>query len=62
MTEAKIGIIIGSVSDAEIVKNGIFVLEDLNIPFEIAIASAHKHHKDAKNYAKNAQSRGIKFL
>ena len=62
MTEAKIGIIMGSVSDAEIVKNGISVLEDLNIPFEIAIASAHRTPQDAQNYAKNAQSRSIKVL
>lgn len=62
MTTAKIGIIMGSASDADVVKKGISVLEDLNIPFEIAIASAHRTPEDANNYARNAQSRGISVL
>lgn len=58
----KIGIIMGSSSDIEVVKKGVPVLDELQIPYEVAIASAHRTPEDANNYAKNARARGIEVL
>lgn len=52
----------GSASDIEVVKKGVSVLDELQIPYEVAIASAHRTPEDANNYAKNARPRGIEVL
>ena len=62
MSTAKIGIIMGSASDIPVVEKGTPVLEELMIPFEVAIASAHRTPEDVANYAKNAKARGIEVI
>jgi len=62
MIAPKIGIIMGSASDTVIVEKGATVLGELDIPFEVAIASAHRTPDDAVNYAKNAKTRGIEVI
>ena len=62
MIAPKIGIIMGSASDTAIVEKGATVLGELDIPFEAAIASAHRTPDDAANYAKNAKTRGIEVI
>ena len=62
MSTAKIGIIMGSASDIPVVEKGTPVLEELMIPFEVAIASAHRIPDDVANYAKNAKARGIEVI
>ncbi|NLV82691.1 MAG: 5-(carboxyamino)imidazole ribonucleotide mutase [Synergistaceae bacterium] len=62
MLSPRIGIIIGSASDIAIVEKGIPVLVELQIPYEVAIASAHRTPLDTSNYAKKAKSRGIEVI
>lgn len=62
MTPPKVGIIMGSASDLDVVKKGLAIFEELEIPFEVAIASAHRTPKDANNYALNAKKRGIEVI
>lgn len=62
MNLPKVGIIMGSASDIQVVERGTPVLETLKIPFEVAIASAHRTPEDAAGYARNAKKRGIEVI
>jgi 5-(carboxyamino)imidazole ribonucleotide mutase len=62
MLSPKVGIIMGSASDIPIVEKGVQVFDELKIPFEVAIASAHRTPGDVANYAKNAKIRGIEVI
>lgn len=62
MNSPKIGIIMGSASDKEVVEKGTPVLDELGVSFEVAVASAHRTPEDAANYAKNARNRGIEVI
>lgn len=62
MNPPKIGIIMGSASDKEVVEKGVSVLGELGVSFEVAVASAHRTPEDAANYAKNAGNRGIEVI
>jgi 5-(carboxyamino)imidazole ribonucleotide mutase len=57
-----IGIIMGSQSDWETMKNAAETLTDLDIPFETKIVSAHRTPDRLYAYAKEAKSRGIKVI
>lgn len=62
MNSPKVGIIMGSASDIPVVEKGTPILEALKIPFEVAIASAHRTPEDAAGYAGNARKRGIEVI
>ena len=62
MDSPLIGIIMGSASDITVVEKGTKVLDELGIPYEVAIASAHRTPRDVEGYAANAPNRGIKVI
>ena len=62
MNNPKIGIILGSASDASHAKKIGDTLTDLAIPFEVTIASAHRTPEDTARYARNARRRGIEVI
>ncbi len=55
----KIGIIMGSDSDLPVVKKAIETLEDLEIPFEVHVYSAHRTPVEAHDFAQNARANGF---
>src|SRR5687768_1447147 len=57
-----VGIIMGSQSDWETMKEASLILEKLEIPFEAKIVSAHRTPDRMFNYAKQAEERGIKVI
>ena len=57
-----ISIIMGSQSDWSTMKNAAIFLEELNIPYEKKVVSAHRTPERLYNYAKKAQIRGIKVI
>ena len=57
-----ISIVMGSQSDWSTMKNAAIFLEELNIPFEKKIVSAHRTPERLYNYSKKAQKRGIKVI
>ena len=57
-----ISIVMGSQSDWSTMKNAAVFLEELNIPFEKKVVSAHRTPERLYNYAKRAQKRGIKVI
>jgi 5-(carboxyamino)imidazole ribonucleotide mutase len=58
----QIGIIMGSDSDLEVMKDAAKVLEDFAIDFEITVVSAHRTPERMYEYAKTARERGLKVI
>jgi phosphoribosylamine--glycine ligase len=58
----KVGIVMGSDSDLEIMKETALVLKEFGIPFEMTIASAHRSPEKAAAFASSARKRGIKLI
>lgn len=59
---AKIGIIMGSISDLKVMQVGLDWLKEQNIDFEVEIVSAHRTPEKMLSYAKTAKSRGLKVI
>ncbi|ARI78596.1 5-(carboxyamino)imidazole ribonucleotide mutase [Halobacillus mangrovi] len=59
---AKVGVIMGSISDWETMKQACDVLDELNIPYEKEIISAHRTPEDMFTYAEEARQRGLKTI
>jgi len=62
MTKPSVGIIMGSQSDLRIMKEAAEVLEELAIPFELTVVSAHRTPLRMVEYATKARARGIKVI
>jgi 5-(carboxyamino)imidazole ribonucleotide mutase len=58
----RVGILMGSDSDLEIMKEASEVLKQFEIEYEIKILSAHRTPKRAAEYAETAHTRGIKVI
>lgn len=52
----------GSKSDLPVMQQAAEVLDELNVPYEITIVSAHRTPERMFDYAKNAHTRGIKAI
>ncbi|KKS53122.1 MAG: N5-carboxyaminoimidazole ribonucleotide mutase [Candidatus Gottesmanbacteria bacterium GW2011_GWB1_43_11] len=59
---AQVGIIMGSDSDLVVMQEAAKVLEDLSIPFELTVVSAHRTPERMFEYAKTAAQRGLKVI
>jgi 5-(carboxyamino)imidazole ribonucleotide mutase len=62
MSKPLIGIIMGSQSDLRIMKDAAEVLEELNVPYELTIVSAHRTPQRLMDYASAARTRGLKVI
>jgi 5-(carboxyamino)imidazole ribonucleotide mutase len=62
MTNAAVGIIMGSQSDLAVMKEAAIVLEELQVPYELTIVSAHRTPYRMVNYAEEARARGLKVI
>jgi 5-(carboxyamino)imidazole ribonucleotide mutase len=60
--KAVVGIIMGSQSDWPTLKNAALILDELQIPFETHIVSAHRTPERLYEYAKTAKGRGLKVI
>ncbi|MEM8673625.1 MAG: 5-(carboxyamino)imidazole ribonucleotide mutase [Cyanobacteria bacterium P01_G01_bin.67] len=61
-TTPLIGIIMGSDSDLPTMEKAIAVCADFDVPYEVAIISAHRTPERMVEYAQNAHKRGIKVI
>lgn len=59
---AEVGIIMGSKSDLPVMKEAAEALKEIGISYEITVVSAHRTPERMYDYAKNAQSRGLKVI
>ena len=62
MTEPLIGIIMGSSSDWETMRHAAETLDQLGVPHETKIVSAHRTPKRLYEYAHSAKGRGLKLV
>jgi len=57
-----VGILMGSDSDFDIMKEAVHVLDEFGIPYEISVISAHRTPQDLEKYASTAKTRGLKVI
>jgi 5-(carboxyamino)imidazole ribonucleotide mutase len=62
MTEPLVGIIMGSTSDWETMRHAADTLDQLGVPHETKIVSAHRTPKRLYDYAHSAKARGLKLV
>ncbi len=60
--QALVSIIMGSDSDLPVMKEAAKILDELNIPYELSIVSAHRTPKRMFDFAEKAHQRGIKVI
>lgn len=58
----KVGIIMGSKSDLNIMQDAADVLKELGVQFEMSVVSAHRTPERMFEYAKTASQRGLKVI
>jgi 5-(carboxyamino)imidazole ribonucleotide mutase len=61
-TDSKVGIIMGSDSDLDTMREAAKVLEEFGVPHELRIVSAHRTPDAMAEYARSARSRGLKVI
>ncbi len=59
---AQVGIVMGSDSDAKVMKDAAEALKELGVSYEATVASAHRSPERAAEWAKTAADRGIKVI
>lgn len=59
---ALVGIVMGSDSDAKVMKDAAEALQELGVSYEATVASAHRTPERAAEWAKTAAERGIKVI
>lgn len=62
MSQAQVGIIMGSSSDLKVMKDAADVLKELGIEYEMTVVSAHRTPERMFDYAKSAADRGLKVI
>lgn len=58
----RVGIVMGSDSDLDVLRETIKVLDDIGIAHEVVVASAHRTPEQTRRYATRAERRGIRVL
>ncbi|ESE31429.1 MAG: 5-(carboxyamino)imidazole ribonucleotide mutase [[Eubacterium] brachy] len=58
----KVGVIMGSQSDWQVVKKAVKVLKDFNVEVEARVISAHRTPRIAEEFAKNAEVNGFDVI
>ncbi len=58
----KVGIIMGSKSDLNVMQDAADVLKELGVPYEITVVSAHRTPDRMFKYAREAAGRGLKVI
>ena len=62
MSQPKVGILMGSPSDVEVMRAAAGVLEEFGVPYEMKVLSAHRIPDKTAEYAGKAEERGIQVL
>ena len=62
MGDVRIGIVMGSNSDREVMGKATDVLDQLGVAYEVTISSAHRNPDRTAAYAREAAGRGLRVL
>ena len=60
--DPRVGILMGSDSDLEIMEEAAQVCEEFGVTYEIHVLSAHRTPQDTADYARHAYQRGLKVI
>ena len=58
----KVALVMGSISDKEVVEKSQKVLDDFGVEYETRVISAHRTPEVAFDFAKNAKNNGIEAI
>ena len=61
-SQVRVGIIMGSKSDLEVMKDAAAVLKELGVVYEMTVVSAHRTPERMVDYALAAEKRGLKVI
>lgn len=62
MNTPAVGVLMGSISDYDVMVAGVRVLRELEIPYEVKVMSAHRSPAAVAGYASAAHERGLRVL
>ncbi len=62
MKKPLVGILMGSESDLPVMEKAAEVLQEMGVPYEVEISSAHRLPEKTAQYAKKSRGRGIEVL
>ncbi|MEE2752157.1 MAG: 5-(carboxyamino)imidazole ribonucleotide mutase [Myxococcota bacterium] len=62
MSTPRVGILMGSLSDKDVMMGAVEVLNDFGIEWEMKVRSAHRTPEQTLDYARSAQDRGVQVL
>lgn len=62
MEKVVVGIVMGSASDRPTMERVWKALEELKVPFEVSVSSAHRSPERTAKYAAEARKRGLKVI
>ncbi len=62
MADIRVGVIMGSTSDEDIMRKGVAVLEELGLGCEMIVSSAHRNPERTAAWASEAAGRGLKVI
>lgn len=62
MSKALVGIIMGSQSDLNVMKDAAEALEELGVPYELTVVSAHRTPLRMIEYATDARKKGLRVI
>ena len=62
MADIRVGVIMGSTSDEDIMRKGAVVLEELGLGYEMVVSSAHRNPERTATWAGEAASRGLQVI
>lgn len=60
--KVKVGIVMGSASDREVMEKATGVLDELGVGYEVVVSSAHRNPERTARYAREAAGRGVKVI
>lgn len=62
MADIRVGVIMGSTSDEDIMRKGAAVLEELGLGYEWVVSSAHRNPERTATWASEAAGRGLAVI
>ncbi len=62
MNAARVAIVMGSISDFDVMVSGVRVLQRLEIPYEVRVMSAHRSPHAVASYAAGGIERGLEVI
>jgi len=60
--KALVGIIMGSDSDLPVMEKAATILDELAVPYELTVVSAHRTPRRMYDYAEQAETRGLRVI